>query len=256
MAELELEPGDLLQIKSTDLPAGKFAKLQWHDPEFLNISDQRAVLEQVFRSFACITVGDIFPFRYLDSEFQITVKEVKPDTGVHAVATQETDLEVDFCPPEGWVEPDWKAMAAKAGGSGTSTPGSGARGSEGGVVHPRGTMAAAINYDAIAPESTTAAAGARATASHFLSQGHSLKKSGKAPTPKASTPVAGTSTNTPAPTMRRTNGPQPLRLPPNKLFFGYEVKPLKKEGEDGEKKESAHFQNPGHGLKKKKGEGK
>jgi len=31
--------------------------------------------------------------------------------------------------------------------------------------------------------------------------------------------------------VRKTNGPQPLRLPPGKLFFGYEVKPVRKSGE-------------------------
>ena len=94
-------------------------------------------------------------------------------------------------------------------------------------------MAQAINYASIAPDSNTAATGAKAVSSNFLLGGQKLnvRKGNKAPTPKASTPVAGTSTNPPPTTFRRTNGPQPLRLPPGKLFFGYEIKPVKKSSE-------------------------
>ena len=130
-------------------------------------------------------------------------------------------------------------------------------------MHPQGTMAQAINYDAIAPSATSALAGAKAVSSNFLLGGQKLnaKKSSKNPTPKASTPVAGQSTNTPKPvTIRRTNGPQPLRLGPNKLFFGYEVKPLKteadKERENAEARQP-HFAGQGNTLRggvKRKGD--
>ena len=33
---------------------------------------------------------------------------------------------------------------------------------------------------------------------------------------------------------RYADAPHPLRLPPGKLFFGYEIKPLKKKDENGE----------------------
>ncbi|KAL8958147.1 MAG: hypothetical protein Q9183_005897 [Haloplaca sp. 2 TL-2023] len=113
-------------------------------------------------------------------------------------------------------------------------------------------MAQAINYASIAPQSGTAAAGAKAVSSNFLSGGHKLKGS-KAPTPKASTPVAGASTNPPSQPLRpRTNGPQPLRLPPGKLFFGYEIKPVKKKGEENKENEDdakPHFQGQGQSLR-------
>ncbi|KAI9877137.1 MAG: ubiquitin fusion degradation protein, partial [Watsoniomyces obsoletus] len=120
-----------------------------------------------------------------------------------------------------------------------------------------GTMAQSINYSAIAPSATTAAKGEKAMSSNFLTGGHTLKKGGKAPTPKASTPVAGASTNAAqlAP-KRKVNGPQPLRLPPGKLFFGYEVKPLKKKDENGEPvggdEVKPTFQGQGQTLRKKK----
>ncbi|KIW28924.1 uncharacterized protein PV07_04777 [Cladophialophora immunda] len=251
MKTLELDPGDLLQIKSTDLPPGKFIKLQPQSPAFLDISDPRAVLENAFRNFSCLTKGDIFTFEYNDQTYDIAVLEIKPDTDSHSIVTMETDLEVDFATPVGYVPPERT--------SGTSTPRSGVGRPHGGPVHFQGTMAQSINYGSIAPSSNTAAAGARAVSSHFLSEGHKLssKRGSKAPTPNASTPVGGVSTNAakPPPT-RRTNGPQPLRLAPGKLFFGYEVKPLRKRDENGEPvggdEVKPHFKGQGQTLRQKK----
>lgn len=54
------------------------------------------------------------------------------------------------------------------------------------MLHNARTMAQAINYAAIAPASTTAA---KVVSSNFLTGRQRLKR-GKAPMPKASTPVA------------------------------------------------------------------
>lgn len=248
METLKLEPGDLLQVKSTDIPLGTFIKLQPQDSSFLEISDPKAVLENAFRNFSCLTTGDIFTFSYNDNVYSIAVLETRPDHPSKAVCTIETDLSVDFAPPVGYQEPQKT--------SGTSTPrsGKGVMAGKGGTLHAHGTMAEAINYAAIAPSATTAANGAKATSSNFISTGHKLlKKGSKAPTPQASTPVAGQSTN-PPPVVRRSNGPQPLRLPPSKLFFGYEITPLKNKEEEGEQKDSKHFEGSGQTLRKKKGD--
>ena len=254
MQTLLVEPGDLLQVKSTDLPLGTFIKLQPQDTSFLEISDPKAVLENAFRNFSCLTKGDTFTFAYNGSVYSIAVLEVKPDDSQkHAICTLETDLSVDFAAPIGYEEPSK---------TGTSTPSS-AGGKAGGKltpghIQPHGTMAQAINYAAIAPSSESAAAGARAMSSNFVTRGHRLtaKKgaSAKAPTPKPSTPVQGASTNASVPaSARRENGPQPLRLPPGKLFFGYEIKPLRsKESEDDA---AVKFQGQGQSLRKKKGKG-
>lgn len=242
MQRLSLEPGDLLQIKSTDLPSGTFIKLQAQSTSFLEISDPKAVLEQAFRNFSCLTKGDIFTFAYNDQVYEMAVLETKPggEGTKNAVSVLETDLEVDFATPLGYKEPERV--------SGTSTPRGGGS-VAGGVLHNQGTMAQAINYAAIAPTSSTAAAGAKAVSSNFLIGGHKLK-GGKAPTPKASTPVAGASTN-PPPTIARRNGPQPLRLPPGKLFFGYEHKPVRKSGEQKEEEDVSkpRFQGQGQTLR-------
>ncbi|KAL2215431.1 ubiquitin fusion-degradation protein [Thermoascus aurantiacus ATCC 26904] len=253
MQTLLLEPGDLVQVKSTDLPPGQFIKLQPCSTAFLDISDPRAVLENAFRNFSCLTKGDVFTFSYNDQIYEMAVLETKPENEKNAISVLETDLEVDFAPPVGYEE-------AKASGTSTPSVASGVLPS-GGLVHPQGTMAQAINYAAIAPESTDAATGAKAVSSNFRLGGQRLnaKKGSKAPTPQPTTPVPSAVNPQHPPPPRRTNGPQPLRLPPNQLFFGYAIKPLRKRDEQGriiDQEEKSRFQGAGQTLRgKKKGTG-
>jgi ubiquitin fusion degradation protein 1 len=259
MQTLLLEPGDLLQVKSTDLPPGQFIKLQPQDTNFLDISDPKAVLETAFRNFSCLTQGDIFTFLYNETTYEIAVLEVKPQGEKKAVSVQETDIEVDFAPPVGYVEP------SRAAASGTSTPRSigTTMAGKGGTMHTEGSMAQAINYAAIAPSSNAAAVGHAKASSNFSGGGQRLvaKKGAKgsatpASTPGTSTPVQGVSMplNALPRTIKNRNGPQPLRLPPGKLFFGYEIKPLKnKDGQaEADAEQKQHFQGEGQSLRKKK----
>ncbi|GAB7343791.1 hypothetical protein MBLNU457_1764t1 [Dothideomycetes sp. NU457] len=250
MQTLELEPGDLLQIKSTDLPPGTYIKLQPQSPNFLDISDPKAVLENAFRNFSCLSLNDIFTFSYNDTIYSIKVLSIKPENESNAISVQETDLSVDFEEPVGYKE----EMERRKAESGTSTPRS--VGGMGGHMHPQGTMAQAINYSSIAPSSAVA----QGTQSAFTSAGHRLvAKKGKGSTtasPKPGTPVPETAPVATAKPMKRRAGPQPLRLPPGKLFFGYEIKPLPKK--DGEKKDGGEddsqprFLGQGQTLRKKK----
>jgi ubiquitin fusion degradation protein 1 len=246
MVRLHCDVGDLIQIKSTDLPPGALIKIKPQSVDFLDISDPRAVLENAFRSFSCLTKGDVFQFSYNDQTYDMAVEDVKPDNEANAIVTMETDLKVEFAEPVGYKEPERQ--------SGASTPASGAGRPKGGPMRFRGTMAASINYSSIAPGSDEISAGARAASSNFATQGHQLKKSNKAPTPKPSTPVAGASANTQLPTAR-TAGPQPLRLPEGKLFFGYDIKPLKQKGEEeelGKSEKKLVFTGQGQTLRAKK----
>jgi ubiquitin fusion degradation protein 1 len=252
MQTLLVEPGDLVQVKSTDLPPGRFIKLQPQSTSFLDISDPKAVLENAFRNFSCLTKGDLFTFAYNDQIYEMAILDTKPENDRNAISVVEVDLEVDFAPPVGYEEPQRT--------SGTSTPRSirGAQVPAGGMIHSHGTMAQAINYASIAPESSDAAKGAKAVSSNFLMGGHRLnaKKGSKTPTPQATTPVAGASTNRqlPPPT-RRSNGPQPLRLSPTQLFFGYPIKPVPKRDESGriiEQEEKPRFPGAGQKLRARK----
>lgn len=257
MESLLVDAGDILQLKSTSLAPASLVKLQPQSTSFLDISDPKAVLERAFRDFATLTQGDIFKFKYNDIVYEVAVLEVKPTSEKMGVSMLETDVEVDFAPPVGYVEPSSNR------GSGTSTPRSVAGLPAGGTLHNQGNMAQSINYDAIKPSSISAALGAKAVSSNFLLGGQKLnsKKGAKAPTPKASTPVSGTSTNPPVQSLKRTNGPQPLRLAPNKLFFGYDIKPLKTQADKDKENADAkqpHFAGQGQTLRggvKRKGEG-
>ncbi|KAI5841932.1 ubiquitin fusion degradation protein UFD1-domain-containing protein [Morchella snyderi] len=261
MNTLLLESGDLLQIKSTDLPSGTFIKLQPQSVSFLeSITDPKAVLENALRNFSALTKGDTFSFLYNEQVFEINVLEVKPETPQGAISCVETDLEVDFAPPLDYVEPVRMPRS-----TGSSRPGSIVGG---GRVTPlgvqEGSMARSLNYAAIAPGSSQAAA---SKSSYFSGGGQKLKGS-KTSTPrdKPSTPVAGTSTNKPPPTVptgtvRKGSGPQPLRVPRGTLFFGYEIKPVKKKDEEKEKSgKETLFSGAGQTLRAaanaKKGKGK
>ena len=253
MQTLLLEPGDLLQIKSTDLPSGSFIKLQPQSTAFLEISDPKAVLENVMRNFSCLTTGDVFSFAYNDQTYEMAVLETRPDTSKKAISVLETDLEVDFAPPVGYVEPNHGNTTSGLGTgrdsrtSGTSTPRSGVL-PGGGVLHHQGTMAQAINYSSIAPASSSALAGTPSSSSvptHFHSAGHKLSSgtnkkkaltinNSSTATPPPPAAAATAATNTAQQTRRRPTGPQPLRLPPGKLFFGYEIKPVRNSNADGD----------------------
>lgn len=261
MQTLALDVGDMIQIKTTSLELAKLVKLQPQSVKFLDVSDPRAVLENAFRNFAAVTKGDVFAFEYNGEVYEMAVLDVKPETPKMGVSMIETDVSVDFAPPVGYVEPSVSKPA-----SGTSTPRSGAgRLPHGGLLHNQGTMAQSINYDAIAPSAVSAAA---AAATHFRGEGNRLapKKASKNATPagtKPGTPVQQTDVKSSvAIAPNRRNGPMPLRLGPNKLFFGYEIKPVKtkadKEAEEAAAKQP-HFAGQGQtlrgGVKKDSGGG-
>lgn len=248
METLELEPGDLLQVKSTDLPLGNFIKLQPQSSAFLDISDPKAVLETSFRNFSCLTLGDIFTFSYNENTYRVAVLDVKPNGDSHAISVQETDLEVDFAEPLGYAEEMARAQeAAKSQKPGTQ------KGTSHGLLHHQGTMAQAINYESIAPQEGVVESSAFATAGHRL-----VAKKGKGADSRnvagsAAPEVQVQSANIAS--ARRRTGPQPLRLPPGKLFFGYKLVPVRdKDDKDKtvEKSDAMRFQGQGETLRKKK----
>lgn len=233
METLGMDVGDMIQIRTTSLELAKMVKLQPQSVNFLEISDPKAVLERAFRNFATLTKGDVFNFEYNDEIYGVAVLDVKPETEKMGVSMIETDVSVDFAPPVGYVEPERK--------SGTSTPRNGTKSGvpAGGVLHGQGTMAQAIGFSSIAPSATS-------TPTNFLGQGQRLLKKGSKP----ATPVPAE----PAATVKqsRTGAPAPLRLPPNKLFLGFETKPPKtKEEKEREKQDDGrpHFAGQGQSLR-------
>lgn len=215
MKTLKLEEGDLLQVLTTDLPQGSFVQLEPQSPDFLNISDPKAVLENTMRNFSTLTKGDIFQFSYNENVYEVAVLQVKPETANMAISVIETDLSVDFATPKGYVEPEKMAKPT------------------GGVVKTAGGMSAKIGYESLKQSADKT--------SSFAIGGH--KMSGKAvtdvPIVKTGKPVGSNA------------APAPLRLPQGTLFFGYELR-LPKDPEAA-KKEGAlnvkHFAGRGQSIK-------
>src|ERR1700761_3010897 len=246
METLVLEPGDLVNITSTELPLGTFVKFQPQDVSFLEISDPKAVLQRALNNLSTLTKGDIFTFDYNDTIYRIAVLETKPESPKNAICIIDVDLNVDFAPPIGYEEPKRT--------SGTSTPRSNTSGipsARGGMIHPEGTMSQSINYSSIAPKSSEGGAAKAVGNSNFVGAGNRVAaRKGKATT------TSSTKSSTPEPEAKqrepRGDAPYPLRLAPGKLFLGYEIKPHKKKDGETAPKEPVHFQGQGNTLRKKK----
>ncbi|KAJ7343388.1 ubiquitin fusion degradation protein UFD1-domain-containing protein, partial [Mycena albidolilacea] len=112
MKTLRLNEGDPIRITGAELPKGKLVKLQAQSVHFLEISDHKAVLEQALRNFSALTQGDIIEINYNHIPFGLLVMETKP--GGEGISVLDTDLEVDFAAPVGYVEPERPKAAPPA----------------------------------------------------------------------------------------------------------------------------------------------
>jgi len=97
--------GGLVRLRNVALPLGSFIKIQPQSTDFLDITDPRAVLEHSLRSYACLTLNDIISIRYNETTFNVKVLEVVPQSSQNGISIMETDLQVDFAPPLGYIEP-------------------------------------------------------------------------------------------------------------------------------------------------------
>jgi len=244
MKVLHLEPGDLLQIKSTDLPPGTYIKLQPQSTSFLDISDPKAVLEMAFRNFSCLSVNDVFTFSYNDEVYEIKVLEVKPEQERGAISVQETDLSVDFAEPVGYKEEmEKRQQDEKKSDKGKKVGHAN--------VHSAGGMAQAINYAAITPVTDEEQKKVTDESVSFGGVGRKLKKGAKE---EINTPVGedtSTASKLAAERQKRNGAPMPLRLPENKLFLGFPIIPLKKKDGEETKKVDRDW-SEGQTLRKKK----
>jgi len=111
MRNLMMNEGDMIGIESVSLPVATFSKFQPSSPEFLDISNPKAVLENTLRNFACLTTGDVIAIKYNDKTFELTVLETKPGKAISVI---ECDMNVDFAAPVGYQEPQWKKAGEKS----------------------------------------------------------------------------------------------------------------------------------------------
>lgn len=102
MHNLLLEEGDIIQLESLSLPVATFSRFQPQNPDFLDITNPKAVLENALRNFACLTSGDLIAIKYNSKIYELSVMETKPGPAVSII---ECDMNVDFAAPVGYQEP-------------------------------------------------------------------------------------------------------------------------------------------------------
>lgn len=241
METLAVAPGSLIKITNTTLELGTFVKIEPQSVDFLEISDPRAVLENAFRNYTTITKDDVLQISYNDKIYSIKVLEVKPESPSHAISVVETDLEVDFAPPVGYVEPTpdsrpgsviskGNSKANSNANSGTSTP------------SPLGAMAKSINYEQMLRKEIT-----RSKANNFHGSGYKLSSTSKPSVSSLDRKGKFSSLTKQKKDQQLQEAQQkedadisaritselpssdvaPLSLPFGQLFFGYPVIPLK-----------------------------
>uniref|UniRef100_A0A4W3JLR0 Ubiquitin recognition factor in ER associated degradation 1 n=1 Tax=Callorhinchus milii TaxID=7868 RepID=A0A4W3JLR0_CALMI len=103
MQNLLLEEGGLVQVESVNLMVATYSKFEPQAPDFLDITNPKAVLENALRNFACLTTGDVIAINYNEKIYELRVMETKPDTAVSII---ECDMNVDFDAPLGYKEPE------------------------------------------------------------------------------------------------------------------------------------------------------
>jgi len=105
MNNLLVQEGGMIDLESISLQTATYVKLQPQSEEFLDISNPKAVLERALRTFACLSVGDMIAINYNNKQYEMNVLELKP---ANAVSIIECDMNVDFAPPVGYKEPEYK----------------------------------------------------------------------------------------------------------------------------------------------------
>lgn len=231
MDTLQLPPGSLVKIASCDLPNGNFVKLEPQSVDFLDISDPKAVLENALRKFSTLTINDVIEIDYNDTRYGIKVLEAKPESNHQGICVVETDLETDFAPPVGYVEPEYQPKSVKPSSATPIDPSSVSRSAG------AGTMAHSIDYANIV-----------AKASEKTYKGTGQKLSGKA-SEEEPKKISMDDLDPSAP-------PVPLHLPDNQIFLGWPVTlPTPENSEEEKSQEQKSFGGEGKSLRQSKKRG-
>ena len=226
METLNLEQGDFVQISNTRLPSGKLIKIQPQSPDFLEITDPRAVLEFTLRQFTTLSPNDCFWINYADTIFKVKVLVTDPDpTGILVI---ETDLNVDFAPPVGYVEPEYSKKMGTENENARATKS---------IAH---TLVASYG---ISPKSELGP---------FSGIGQSLRSNSNS-SASGTRSTAPTPTNTtPTPSILDPSRPVALKLPKNTMFYGISPTTVKKTTNNNDQqgeKESNPFQGKGRSFR-------
>lgn len=95
---------DSVLIDYYNPPQASHMKLKPLCKEFYDIDDVKENLENVItKYYPVIQIGDILTFKYNDKDITIKVESLEPD---HVCRTTNTDLNVDFVPPDKGILPE------------------------------------------------------------------------------------------------------------------------------------------------------
>lgn len=242
MNVLKISTGGLIKIANLDLPLGDFVKLEPQSVDFLDITDPKAVLENTLRQFTTLTVDDIIEINYNDTIYGIKVVEVKPENDNHGICVVERDLETDFAPPVGYVEPDYKKNIKKN----SLNENEAASRAKCRDVKVQGKMAENLGYlDMISSKTSE-------NKSRFRGSGHKISgKSVENEDTGAEKKVADVDLSK---IELDGNNVKKFELPPNQLFFGFPLVPpvLEEDEEASEKNTTDVFKGEGQTLRKAK----
>ncbi|CCJ28774.1 unnamed protein product [Pneumocystis jirovecii] len=223
MQTLLLEQGDLLSVVSTKLPLGSYVKIRPQHPDFLQITDPKAVLENALRNFSALTKEDIFQINYNEQIYEIEVLDIKPDDGRGSISVIETDLEANFAPPLGYSEPEPVKKLNKYNHNKIC-----------GNVEKSVMLGEAQASSTLKPKRDNV----------FLSVGYKLNGEFVENFSESTAFDSKISRKVDDDTL-----PAPLRVPFGTLFFGYKIKPI---GNNEDDKFNKAFSGEGRTLKNKK----
>lgn len=105
MKNLNVREGEHVTVTNVNLSLATFIKLQPQSVDFLDIFDPKAVLEKTLRSYSAVTKGENILIRYNNKDYFLKVMEIQPLNQSQAVSIVEADVNVEFAPPVGYVEP-------------------------------------------------------------------------------------------------------------------------------------------------------
>jgi len=105
MQNIGLSENNWVEVITCELPRATYVNFQPQSIDFLDISDPQAVLEHLLRKYSALTLNETILFKYNSKDYYLQVLDIKPKTNLNAVSIIETDVNVDFAPPVGYVEP-------------------------------------------------------------------------------------------------------------------------------------------------------
>jgi ubiquitin fusion degradation protein 1 len=85
MKNLLIDQGANLKVECATLPVASLLKFEPQSPAFLDVPNPKLVLEDVLRSFACLTTGDVICVHYDNKMYELRVHETRPGPAVSVI---------------------------------------------------------------------------------------------------------------------------------------------------------------------------